>query len=144
MKPKRMLPVCLCSLIASACLMLGGMVLYFIWPLLFRHIMESNFVLTPESRPYDLWKKFPIPLSIDFYFFNWTNPEQVYNSSAKPIFKEIGPYRFSETKEKTNIIWNENGTVSFKHKKYWFHTNEGRSLSDPITTINPVAVVCNF
>ncbi len=100
--------------------------------------------MRPGSQIYENWRKFPIPFYIDIYFFNWTNPEDFYNHSTKPIFKEVGPYRFQENQEKINITWNpENSTVSYKMMSTFFFDEEGSAgkLSDLITTVNIVSVV---
>jgi hypothetical protein len=41
-----------------------------------------------------MWKETPIPIYIDFYFFNWTNPEELLEENFKPALVELGPYRF--------------------------------------------------
>ncbi|KAJ8971475.1 hypothetical protein NQ314_000683 [Rhamnusium bicolor] len=89
-----------------------------------------------------MWVKNSVPLSLRLYVFNWTNPEDIHNSSVKPNFVELGPYTYIETKEKSNIIWNANNTVTFKHiKKWWFDPNSSNgSLTDPMTTVNPIAL----
>lgn len=38
--------------------------------------------------------KLPIPLRVNFYFFNVTNPEEIERRGAKPILKEVGPYGY--------------------------------------------------
>ncbi|GLV39925.1 scavenger receptor acting in neural tissue and majority of rhodopsin is absent [Carabus blaptoides fortunei] len=87
-------------------------------------------------------EKEPIPMALDFYFFNWTNPEDLMNSTVKPHVVEMGPYRFTETKKKVDIVWNNNGTVSFRHLRNWYFDEEysAGSLTDEVTTLNAVAV----
>lgn len=99
--------------------------------------------LTPESSSYSKWKKPPIPATMDIYFFNWTNAEQFYDTSIKPKFEQIGPYRFREYPEKINITWNPNSTVSYKMMSTFYFDEEGSTgkMDDLITTINVVAVV---
>ena len=102
--------------------------------------------LVPFSKTFDLWKTPPLPMSLDIYFFNWTNPEEFTNFSTKPILEQIGPYRFTEKADKVNIKWNwQNETVSFRKKSTFFFDAEGSngSLSDIITTVNVVALVCS-
>lgn len=75
--------------------------------------------------------------------FNWTNPQDLLDTSVKPRFQEIGPYVFNEVKEKVNITWNDNGTVSFLLRRDW-HFNEEKSvgsLDDEIVTANPILLV---
>lgn len=97
--------------------------------------------LRPNSRTYDIWKNPPLPMAMDIYLFNWTNPEDFKNASTKPILVECGPYVFIEKPDKINIVWHpENSTVSFQ-KKSLFYFDEKRSkgkLDDVITSINVV------
>lgn len=75
--------------------------------------------------------------------FNWTNPEQISNSLVKPKFQEIGPYRFKEVKDKINVTWHANKTISYKtqHFYYFDEENSERQLSDELTLINVVPLV---
>lgn len=75
--------------------------------------------------------------------FNWTNPEDIYTKGVKPRFQEVGPFRFKEIKEKINVTWNENKTVTYRQRKlFYFHEDDGTlPLSTEITTINAVALV---
>lgn len=75
--------------------------------------------------------------------FNWTNPEDIKNPLVKPKFEEVGPYRFKEVKEKINITWHENQTVSYKTKHFYYFDAENsvRNLSDVITIVNMVPLV---
>lgn len=50
--------------------------------------------LTPTSDTYAIWRDTPIPMHIDFYFFNWTNPHELLDPEKKPEFVQMGPYRF--------------------------------------------------
>ncbi|KAJ3643118.1 hypothetical protein Zmor_025850 [Zophobas morio] len=142
MKSRRCLPVILCWCTVFVLLVAVGFVLVFVWPVLFKHILDSNMVLTKTSHTFELWKKFPHSFPIDFYFFNWTNPEDVYNETVKLKFNQMGPYKFLETKEKSDIVWNDNGTVSFKHLKHWYYDDKSSNhdIREEVTTINPVAV----
>ncbi|XP_019763180.2 protein peste isoform X2 [Dendroctonus ponderosae] len=82
---------------------------------------------------------------MDLYLFNWTNPEEL-RSSVKPRFEEVGPYRVKEVKEKTNLTWNENNTISYMVKKLYYY-DEGsspRQLDDLVTTINPVPLTVAY
>ncbi|KAL1139975.1 hypothetical protein AAG570_006952 [Ranatra chinensis] len=98
--------------------------------------------LSGTSKSFVLWKETPLPMYIDLYMFNWTNPEKTLKEGAKPHFEEIGPYVFTEEHTKVNIVWNKNGTVSFKQVRKWNfvpHLSVG-NLYDKITNINVVAM----
>ncbi|KRT84850.1 hypothetical protein AMK59_2246 [Oryctes borbonicus] len=118
-----------------------GTILMFFAPWFYN--ITANFVLSLTTKPtFDLWRKNPMPLYLEFYIFNWTNPGDIYKPNIKPHFKEIGPFVFEETKEKVNLTWNDNNTITFNHLRYWYF-DESRScanLSTQITTLNSVAV----
>lgn len=109
--------------------------------------ITSNLVLSLKTKhTFDLWKKNPLPLYLEFYIFNWTNPEEVGQPNSKPHFEEIGPFVFKETKEKVNITWNDNNTITFNQLRYWYFDEEKSisNLSTKVTTINSIAVVSIF
>lgn len=80
----------------------------------------------------------------DIYLFNWTNPQDFTNKSTKPIFEEIGPYRYQDFPQKINITWDDqNNTVRYrKQSRYMFVPEQsvGR-LDDVITSVNNLALV---
>lgn len=99
--------------------------------------------LSPTSKTYEGWKTPPFPLSFDIYFYNWTNPEDLYNHSTKPILVQMGPYRFTEVPDKVDIVFHpENNTVSYKRKSDFWFDEEGSvgSLDDEVTILNAVAI----
>ena len=114
-----------------------------LWPTMFDFILNSELTLKPNSRTFKIWKTVPFPTYLDFYFYNWTNPSDINNSSIKPEFEQVGPYSFREKKRKVNIVWNDNNTVSYKVVKQWFFAPErsNGSLTDLIVTLNPVTTV---
>lgn len=131
------------ALATSILFLIFGLFILFSHTKLIDSIIKSNLVLKPDNHLYEIWHKNPIPLTIDFYFHNWTNPHEIYDHEKKPRFEQVGPYRFGETKEKVNVTFNANDTVTFRHLKYWYFDSENSngSLSDVIHTINPVLLV---
>ncbi|KAK3923344.1 Protein peste [Frankliniella fusca] len=120
-----------------------GACLALFWPQLLTLVVHSELKLTPRSTSFHVWKSTPVPLTIDFYFWNWTNPHEIEDPTALPHFEQMGPYRFRETKEKVNITWNaNNGTISFRQLRRWYFDaeNSNGTLSDNVTTINVVAL----
>ncbi|KAJ1519319.1 hypothetical protein ONE63_004618 [Megalurothrips usitatus] len=122
--------------------LLLGLLLALFWTQLLALVVHSELTLTPRSTSYRVWRDTPVPLKLDFYFWNWTNPHEVNDPEKVPHFEQMGPYRFRETKEKVNITWNGNGTISFRQLRRWYFDAEysNGSLSDNVTTINVVAL----
>lgn len=94
---------------------------------------------------YKNWKKSPFPLYMEIYLFNWTNYENAANwETEKPNFEELGPYVFEEIHERVDIdYFDKDRELEFNQTKtWWFNPGLSKgSLSDLVTTINPVAAV---
>uniref|UniRef100_U5EUH2 Putative plasma membrane glycoprotein cd36 n=1 Tax=Corethrella appendiculata TaxID=1370023 RepID=U5EUH2_9DIPT len=133
-----------CTLITfGAILTSTGLVLAIFWEMIFESILYSELKLTPTSKSYEPWKQPPMPLSLDIYLFNWTNPEDIRDNETKPVLEELGPYRFTEIPDKVDIVWNrDNSTVSYRKKSLFYFDEVGSvgSLDDEITSINVVAL----
>jgi hypothetical protein len=100
-------------------------------------------VLSEGSQSYPFWKDIPVPIYERFYFFNITNPLEIERFGAKPKLAEVGPFTYRMYMNKTNIVWNSNGTVTFKEKKTWVFLPHLSVSSDEflITTLNvPLAM----
>lgn len=101
-------------------------------------------ILSPGSKTFELWKKPPLNIKLDFYLFNWTNPEDFDKPHIKPKFEELGPYRFMEVPHKVDIKWHpHNASMSYKKQSKYYFDAEGSkgSLDDEIVTVNSLAVV---
>ncbi|KAL0267346.1 UNVERIFIED_CONTAM: hypothetical protein PYX00_009639 [Menopon gallinae] len=134
------------SILIGILLMVFGCLLQVYWETLLRGELKRKFILSPTSKTYDSWEKTKVPVYCKFYFFNWTNPSDISHPDYKPVFDEVGPYVFLQTLEKVDIAFHDNGTVSYKLKRYWYFDRE-RSvgpLSDRITSANPVAAAVKF
>lgn len=99
--------------------------------------------LSRSAKSFEEWKKPSLPLYLDIYLFNWTNSQDFYNDTSKPIMKELGPYRFREKKDKKNVKFNNhNSSVSYQtFSTFFFEKDESvGSLDDEITQLNIVAL----
>ncbi|CAH8574770.1 unnamed protein product [Schistosoma rodhaini] len=87
-------------------------------------ILHKELCLKNNSQLYQNWLKPSLPIMIQFYFFNITNPYEFQNG-AKPILKQLGPYTFDEKRYKYNIKHNYfNGTIEYQeYKQYYFNPN---------------------
>ncbi|CAH2012388.1 unnamed protein product [Acanthoscelides obtectus] len=137
----------ICLLLTGILLISTGLSIFVFFDAIYEFILKGALQFSPTSKSYAAWKTNDPPLSMDIYIFNWTNPQEVMaNSSVKPEFVEVGPYRFKEIKDKLNITWNENKTVSFMFKKtYYFDVERSvRQLNDSICTINAVPLTVSY
>lgn len=75
--------------------LLFALIIALVWPpFALKYLLYPQLVLKEGSVNFDNWKETPIPIYFDIFFFNWTNPEDVYNHTIKPKFTEMGPYVF--------------------------------------------------
>lgn len=114
--------------------------------LLYKSFFHQAMSLSPTSASFPSWEVIPFPLNFDVYLFNWTNPEKFHDTSTKPHFQELGPYRFLEISKKVKINWHShNHSVSFRRKNFYHFDQEGSRghLDDKITTVNIVGYVSN-
>ncbi|GBO98673.1 Protein peste [Eumeta japonica] len=95
--------------------------------------------LSPNSRAFREWVVPSVPLYFEVFMFNWTNSERF--PGEPPHVQQLGPYRFREERQRVNITWSDNGTVSYRTLRRWHFdaaTSNG-SLEDNITTLNVIA-----
>lgn len=78
--------------------------------------------------------------------FNWTNSDEILNPDVKPMLVECGPYVFLESHKRSNITWNENGTVTYNQIRTWHFQPDlsNGKLDDEITTLNVISAVSSF
>lgn len=100
--------------------------------------------LRPGTKLVDMWSHPDVNVSLDLYFFNWTNSEDFFNPNIKPKVEEVGPYSFYEVPNKEIFKWHaENNTLDYG-KKHWYYFNETKSarpLDDNLVTVNALLVV---
>lgn len=121
-------------------LAVSGLVLLLCNAGIFQYIYNSQLVLSPTSGSFPMWSVLPSPMIASMYLFHVLNPDEV-SAGAKPKLEERGPYVFSEQHYKTNIVWNDNDTVTYKQIRSWHFMPErsNGSLDDQVTILNPVA-----
>ncbi|XP_050668711.1 protein croquemort-like isoform X2 [Leptidea sinapis] len=129
------------------CLILFGAISYCIWPTLFLSQIKKMMTLTNSSTSFSIWKDIPIPMYLECFLFNITNVDDILAGKNVSIHvQEMGPYVFQEIRKKVNITWNSNGTVTFRNQRWWYYQPErtNGSLSDMVTTINPIVVTIAY
>ena len=84
---------------------------------LVRSLILKKLVLSNTSDTFHIWEDPPINPHLKVYFFNMTNPDEVFNGIDKPRLVEVGPYTYRQLWLKQNITWHDNGTISYKTRK---------------------------
>ncbi|XP_005103573.2 scavenger receptor class B member 1 [Aplysia californica] len=123
-------------------LVVAGVTFFFVLDPFIRSQVEKKMIVSPKSETYDVWQNVPIPVYMQFYVFNVTNVEEVL-AGEKPYLTQWGPYTYRERREKFNIVWNPNGTVTYKQNRTFHFIPEMSkgSETDMITTVNPLLPV---
>ncbi|XP_055540735.1 protein croquemort-like [Wyeomyia smithii] len=127
----------------SAFLVLFAIVLGSLWPTLSSNLLREKLVIKNGSVNYQNWIKTPIPMYLEIYMFNWTNPADLHRyPEVKPNFQEMGPYVFQEVHERVNLIWNNNHTVTFNQRRTWHFVQERSNgmLNDTVTNLNVISL----
>ncbi|KAK7066711.1 Scavenger receptor class B, member 2 [Halocaridina rubra] len=100
-------------------------------------------VIKPDSSTIDAFISPPVPIYMQFYLFNVTNPDEIRFHGAKPALQEVGPYTYEEVRTKFDMEWNNtDDTVTYLQNKTFFFREELSSglESDRVTTINALMV----
>ncbi|XP_037024619.1 protein croquemort-like [Bradysia coprophila] len=122
-------------------LLLLALIVGLLWPTLAWNILYSQLRLGDGSPNYDNWIETPLPMYMEITMFNWTNTHEVHNPDVKPLLVECGPYVFLENHKRTNVTWNENGTVTYNQIRTWQFVPDlsNGTLDDEITTLNMIS-----
>uniref|UniRef100_T1I4V1 Uncharacterized protein n=1 Tax=Rhodnius prolixus TaxID=13249 RepID=T1I4V1_RHOPR len=80
-----------------------GTTIFFTWPEIFTNILHSQMQIIQGSHTFALWRDTPVPMYMNFYFHNWTNPDEL--KLNKPRFQQMGPYRFKSVIRKVRHKW---------------------------------------
>lgn len=81
------------------------------------YIILKQLRLWNGSLSFQYWQKPGVVRLTKVYIFNVTNTENFLQFNEKPKLQEIGPFVYREDMEKVNIVFHNNGTVSYQHKK---------------------------
>lgn len=116
-----------------------------VFPVIFQAIVNKMLVVKPDGKTIDDFISPPVPIYMQFYLFNVTNPDEIRFRGEKPIVTQVGPYTYEEVRTKHNMTWDdEEGTVTYLQDKSFFFNEEmsnGLLETDKITTINAIMVV---
>ncbi|XP_055847666.1 scavenger receptor class B member 1 isoform X1 [Episyrphus balteatus] len=103
----------------AVCLIILGILVACGFSALIRHIIDHQVALRQGGQTYGWWSKPPVEPKMSVYVYNVTNADEFLNNGSKPVLDELGPYVYTQTWEKVNIIQNRNGTLSYNLKKVY-------------------------
>ncbi|XP_042232444.1 scavenger receptor class B member 1-like [Homarus americanus] len=115
-----------------------------VFPVIFNSIVSKMLVVSPSSKTFDSFITPPVPVYMQIWLFNVTNPDDIRYHGAKPIIKEVGPFTYMEVRKKFDFVWDhDRGTVTYRQNISYYFDEEmsyGHKESDNITTINAIMV----
>ncbi|XP_036615403.1 scavenger receptor class B member 1 isoform X2 [Trichosurus vulpecula] len=130
------------GLVGLLCTVLGA-VMIFVVPQLIRNQIFQNIKIDPSSLAYGMWKEIPIPFYMSVYLFNVVNPEEVLKGE-KPYIEERGPYVYREYRQKRNITFNDNDTVSFlEYRSFEFQPEMSQGLETDYIVMPNILVLAS-
>lgn len=125
-------------------LLVVGILIPIYFPSIVEKKLDEKLVLRPDSPTLGNFISPPIPIYMQYYIFNVTNPEEIL-AGGKAQVKEIGPYTYEENRMKYDLKWNaDEDTVIFKQNKTFFFRpdlSNGLLESDELTIINPLYII---
>merc|ERR1712241_75883 len=132
-------------LFQSLFLICSGLFWLFIFPVVFKEILDSKLIIKEGTPAYDAWKKPSLPTTLRVFLFSVENPTEV-ERGEKPKLEQVGPFVYNEQLERINEVFHSNGTVSYDTKKLWFFLEEeSASLESPVTTVDvPILAAAEF
>lgn len=82
----------------------------------FNEMVLENLVLKNNTQTFQWWQVPPVQPYMRVHVFNYTNLEAFMAGREKPFVQDVGPYTFRQTMEKVDVVFNDNGTVSYREK----------------------------
>ncbi|XP_054152607.1 sensory neuron membrane protein 2-like [Oppia nitens] len=129
-------------------LIIISVVFYLFYDRAIRWQVRRALVLSEDSLIYEFWRDVPIDIYYYIYMFNTTNPDRVAGLGEDPNLQELGPYVYREKRQKVNITFNTNGTVSYEQiKTYHFdseRSSKNVSINDMIAHLNYPLIVAGY
>lgn len=122
-------------------LIAGSLIFQHCFSSIFSKMLSEKLLLQPGSKTLESFKSPPVPIFMQFWFFNLTNSQEVLEGQV-PVLQQVGPYTFQEKQLKYNLTFNDpEGSVTYLQNKTFFFRedlSEGHTLGDSITTVNAV------
>ncbi|XP_030558451.1 scavenger receptor class B member 1 isoform X1 [Drosophila novamexicana] len=120
----------------GAVLIIAGVLVACQFSVLINAIIDRMIALRPGSKTFGWWAKPPVEPRISLYVYNVTNADDFLSNGSRAIVDEVGPYVYSETWEKVNIVEHDNGTLSYNLRKiYKFREDLSAGPEDDVVIV---------
>ncbi|KAJ8261134.1 hypothetical protein COCON_G00168570 [Conger conger] len=119
-----------------------GVVIVFVGPKIIDDQIIKNVEINPNNElSYTIWKDVPVPFFMSVYFFNVLNPSEIL-AGEKPMLEQRGPYVYKEYRQKENITFHPNKTVTYlEYRQYHFMRNMSLGNESDVATIPNMLVL---
>lgn len=93
------------------------------------------------TEAYTRYTKPSVPLNVEMYLFNVTNPEEVTRVGAKPVLSQVGPFKLTERRLRNIMGFSpDNATLDYRLiRSYFFNESTSPPLDSVITLPNAPA-----
>uniref|UniRef100_A0AAY4BPR9 Scavenger receptor class B member 1 n=1 Tax=Denticeps clupeoides TaxID=299321 RepID=A0AAY4BPR9_9TELE len=129
-------------LVAGIVTAIFGIVLVFVGPIIVDDQIVKNVEINPKNDlSYTMWKDIPVPFFMSVYFYHVLNPKEILKGE-KPMVEQRGPYVYSEKRQKENITFHDNHTVSYReYRRYFFEESMSVGNESDVVTIPNMLVL---
>ncbi|KAJ8339526.1 hypothetical protein SKAU_G00363120 [Synaphobranchus kaupii] len=119
-----------------------GIIIVFVGPMIIDDQIVKNVEINPKNDlSYTMWKDIPVPFFMSVYFFHVLNPSEIL-VGEKPMLEQRGPYVYKEYRQKDNITFHANKTVSYReYRQYHFMRNMSVGNESDVVTIPNMLVL---
>ncbi|KAK7097188.1 lysosome membrane protein 2-like [Littorina saxatilis] len=124
-----------------------GCVLIQVFDNLIHEKVKDELPLKNGSVSYKNWLSPPAPIYFQIYVQHVANAEEVVQLGAKPVLVQKGPYTYREKRQKVNITYTADNTITYRENQFYFF-DRSRSVgpeNDNFTTVNlPMITIANM
>ncbi|KAK7866499.1 hypothetical protein R5R35_014362 [Gryllus longicercus] len=114
---------------------------------IFDSLIDDRLVLRNNSAAFEAWRVSPVKPLMRFRFFNYTNLDAYRRGDDVRLrVEEVGPYTYTEATERVNVVFHDNGTITYQNRRsYEFVPEETNgTLDDVIVTVNVPLMTTNY
>ncbi|XP_005096207.1 lysosome membrane protein 2 [Aplysia californica] len=136
----------LCS-VTGIVLLVTGCVLIHVFSELIHSEVDDQLPLKKGSESYKNWQAPGTPIYFQVWMFDVVNYMEVMEKGERPALVQMGPYTYLEKREKYDIKFSNDGTVSYKESRTFFfdRSRSAGSENDTFHCVNlPMLTVADM